>query len=177
MGPLILKSFIEPRMYRRGIDEIPYDRLWQSGIRALIFDIDNTLAPFDEPGPAETVVSLFAGLKERGFRICLLSNNGAERVALFNGSLGAHAVHRAGKPRRAGLKKALALMNVTAGETALIGDQLFTDILCGNRGGLYTILVRPVSGRDEFTVRLKRAPEAFLLRYYLKRHDEKNENG
>lgn len=158
-------------MYRAGINDIPYEELWREGLRGLIFDIDNTLVPFDVPEPTEPVIELFAGVRGMGFKVCLLSNNSGERVTAFNGRLNAFAVHKALKPRLKGLKRALNMMGVSAGETALIGDQLFTDILCGNRCGLYTILVKPVSDRDEFTVRLKRGTERLFMRRYFKGRD------
>ena len=157
-------------MFVKSAFAVDYERLRRRrGIKALIFDIDNTIAPFDVADPPEEASAFLAGLKALGFRICLLSNGGRRRVERFNRGMGLHAVHRAGKPGPLGLRKALRLLRAGPRETALIGDQVFTDVLCGNIWGLYTILVRPVSGRDEFSVRLKRGIEKQVIRMYKKK--------
>jgi HAD superfamily phosphatase (TIGR01668 family) len=164
-------------MYVNGAKDIDYSALKsENNIDGLIFDIDNTLAPFDAPEPDETAAEFFARLKSMGFAICLLSNNSRGRVTRFNSALGLHAVFKAGKPGRRGVSDALAMMGTSAAGTALIGDQVFTDVLCGNRCGLFTILVKPVSGRDEFAVRLKRYPERLVLNAYARSLNMRNLN-
>jgi hypothetical protein len=59
-------------------------------------------------------------------------------------------------------------MDVPIASIALIGDQIFTDIYCGNRSGTYTILVKPVTSKDPFFIKLKRIPERWLIKYYNK---------
>jgi len=158
-----------PDEYYPSIREVPFDALHARGIRGLIIDIDNTLAPYDVPEPPEAVTRLLRSLEAKGFRICLFSNNGKTRVERFNASLGLLAVYKAGKPKKRGIRKAMSMLTLSAAETALIGDQLFTDIWGGNRCGLRTILLEPIAQRDEWTVRLKRPPEQFVLRAYKRR--------
>ena len=59
-------------------------------------------------------------------------------------------------------------MNVTIEETVVIGDQLFTDVLGGNRLGFYTILVVPVAQTDGFWTRFNRQMERVAL-YWMER--------
>lgn len=160
-----------PDQYLDSVYDIDYGALMRAGITNLIYDIDNTLAPFDVAEPFPKTLELFAGLRGRGFNICLLSNNSHARVEGFCVSL-SHLdvgfVAKAGKPGRRGLRRAMALVGATGASTALIGDQVFTDVWCAKRSGVYSILVKPLSGRDEFTVRIKRALERQVLKLYLR---------
>ena len=163
----MLKRFY-PQQYLPSVYDINFDALFNDGKKFLLIDIDNTLAPHDVPEPDEKILNFFRGLAERGFKVCLISNNKPKRVELFNKSLGLCAVPKAGKPKRRAVLQALALLGGTVSEAALIGDQLFTDVWCGNRTGVYTVLVKPISARDEWTVKLKRLPEKFIFKFYLR---------
>lgn len=151
--------------------DIDYDGLMKSGITNLVYDIDNTLAPFDVPEPFPETLNLFADLRGRGFRICLLSNNSHARVEGFCAKLSqleVAYVARAKKPGRQGLSKAMSLIGATYANTALIGDQIFTDVWCAKRSGVCSILVKPLSDRDEFTVKIKRPIERQVLKAYMR---------
>ena len=167
----MLKRFY-PQQYLPSVYDINFEMLSNNGIKYLLIDIDNTLAPHDVPEPDEKIFSFVRTLKEKGFNVCLISNNKPKRVDLFNKNLGLCAVSKAGKPKKRAVFQALSLLSGSASETALIGDQLFTDVWCGNRTGVYTVLVKPISSRDEWTVKLKRLPEKIIFRFYL-RHSSK----
>ena len=164
----MLERFFPDACYP-SVFEVPFDTLYGEGIRGLVIDIDNTLAPYDVPDPPEAMTALLRGLLDKGFRICLFSNNSRERVERFNKTLCLPSVPKAGKPKKKGVRKALTLLNLPAEQAALIGDQIFTDIWGGNRCGLRTILLEPIARRDEWTVRLKRPPEQLVLRAYKRR--------
>lgn len=158
-----------PKIYAKDITTIPYEKLLNKNISALIFDIDNTLVPFDIPEATDDIVEFFNNLKTMGFKVCLLSNNNKNRVELFNKKLGVPAVYKAKKPMFKGINMALKLLETKEENTAIIGDQVFTDIWCGNRKKMVTILVKPVANRDEFTVKLKRGIESLVIKSYLNR--------
>ncbi len=166
-------KFLYPNEYVESVYKIDYQNLRSKGICNLIYDIDNTLAPFDVPEASKEVLEFCKARKADGFNVCLLSNNARERVELFNKSLSLPAVYKAGKPKLSGIKKALTLLKAEANKTAMIGDQIFTDIWCANRAGLYSILVKPISTRDEFTVRLKRGIEGVVVSAYVRQLDSK----
>ncbi len=159
-----------PKMYVKNIKEIPYKKLYSKNIKNLIFDIDNTIVGFNVCEPNNEIVSFFEELKNKGFKICLLSNNNKKRVELFNKKLGLLAVYDAHKPTFRGLNKALKLLESNNKNTAIIGDQIFTDVLVGNRKNIYTILVKPISKKDEFFVKLKRYFEKIILIKYEKNY-------
>ena len=158
-----------PDQYYDSVYEIPYKELRQKNIQALIFDIDNTLAPYYTRRPPEKVSSLLVRLQKMGFKVCLLTNNGKHRLARFNENLKLPAYHHGLKPLAGKAKKAMRAMGVTPEATALIGDQALTDVWCGKRLKVTTILVKPISDKDVITVRMKRGLEHSILASYKKK--------
>ena len=158
-----------PDMYIDSVYTMPLDRLKKMGIKALVFDIDNTLEPFYVPRAGQRVVEFFDKLEQNGFKVCILSNNNNKRIELFTSNLNVYAVAHAKKPFTHKLKKVIKAMGVSAKETAMIGDQVFTDVLCGNLMGCCSILTKPMSKRDQFITKVKRAPERQVIRLYQRR--------
>ncbi|MCL2571432.1 MAG: YqeG family HAD IIIA-type phosphatase [Defluviitaleaceae bacterium] len=157
---------LKPDYYLDTVFQIPYEELWKNKIRGLIFDIDNTIAPYEEAEPSAKVTSLFARLKRMGFQICLLTNNTNKRLECFSKPLEIYGIANALKPSRRGMKKAMKLMGTKAAHTAIVGDQLFTDVWAGKNTGAMTVLVKPIADKDFVTVRLKRLLEGRLLKRY-----------
>jgi len=167
----ILKNLF-PDQYLDSVYNIDYDALKNAGITNLLFDIDNTLSPFDILEPYPETVELFADLQHRGFKIGLLSNNHHVRVEAFNANLQLPCVAKARKPGKLGLSRVMKQLDAVSLNTALIGDQVFTDVWCAKRNGLLSILVRPLCERDEPLVKLKRTLEKFVIQIYLKNTDK-----
>jgi len=171
----MLKRFF-PDLYVDSIYDIPYDMLQKKQIKGLIFDIDNTLVPFDVKMGDEKLTFHFQRLADAGFVICLVSNNSKERVHIFNQNLGVEAIHKAKKPLTKNFKKAMKIMGTTPITTAIIGDQVFTDVWGGNRIGIMSILVRPVVERDEWITKIKRGLEKKILKIYLQKSTKEKKN-
>ncbi len=159
-----LLRLVAPRQFTESVYTLNLDALAARGIRAIIFDLDNTLAPWRTGLPGRRLADWFGDLRARGFRACILSNAPESRVRQFTSVLGVPGMSKAGKPRAGAFRDALNLLEAAPDETAMVGDQLFTDVLGGNRLGLWTVLVVPVSGRDFPLTRLVRAAERFVLR-------------
>lgn len=162
-----------PTYYYESVQQIDYDDLLKQGKTSLIFDLDNTLAPFDVVYPDDNIISFISGLKEKGFKVALVSNNKGNRVEIFNEKLGLPVVSKAGKPKLGGITKAIDLMDTQKEKCVMIGDQMFTDVWVGNRLGITSILVKPIANRDEFTVKLKRGAEKKVFKRY-QAYDQKN---
>lgn len=146
------------------VSDIDADFFEKEGIRCVLSDIDNTLVADNEPFPDERAVDFINRLRNEGLKICLISNNTSQRVESFNGKFQLKAVHRAGKPFRRKINKAIKELGASKAETLLIGDQLLTDILAGNRCGIRTALVTPINLKKENTFfKMKRFIEARLL--------------
>lgn len=157
-----------PKLYLGSIFELDLEELKKEGIKGLIFDIDNTLVPYDVAEPTKEIIELFNTLRNETFKICLMSNNVEDRVMRFNQNLKVFAIHKSGKPRIKSFKRALELMDLSKEEVAIVGDQIFTDVYGGNRMGVKTILVQPVSDKDEWMTKIKRGLEQRVIKLYEK---------
>ncbi|OOB77050.1 MAG: hypothetical protein BEN19_02690 [Epulopiscium sp. Nuni2H_MBin003] len=162
-----MKKFLYPHQYVQSIYEVDYNKLSRKGIKGIIFDIDNTLVPYYIKKPTTEIVELIDNLKKQGFRVAVVSNNTKRRALHFTKDLKVNTFYRAQKPRRVNIRAALNRMNLRPTQVAIIGDQIFTDILAGNRTGIYTILVKPVSQRDEPITKIKRGVENLIIQAYL----------
>lgn len=156
-----------PRQYVARLADIDLSDLRRKGICALLLDLDNTLVPRDEDRYPEEVVRWLEGARGRGFKLCIVSNNTSARVLALASALSIPAVPRAIKPFKRPFLQAMGLLGVGPAETAVIGDQLFTDVLGGNRLGLYTILVVPLQGRDFWATSLVTRPLERLVLCFL----------
>lgn len=163
--------FFKPKMYVQSITNISFELLKSRGTKGIILDLDNTLAPWGSEELLPESINWLAGAKKEGFKACLVSNNKGGRIARFAKSLEIPFIERATKPRQRAFLRAMQVMQTSPGETVVIGDQVFTDVLGGNRLGLYTILVVPISSREFFGTRLIRIPERVILRTVV-RSDE-----
>ena len=163
-------EWLYPKDYVKTIHDIDYDKLFQMGIRGIMFDIDNTLAAFDAPYPTKEVIALFDQLRVNGFEVCLVSNNSHKRVHKYNEKLGVAAFPRANKPLTTNLRKAMSSMGTTTKQTVFVGDQLFTDVWAGNAIGFRTILVKPIQDKEQLITRVKRGLEKLILKSYIKKY-------
>lgn len=143
--------------------DVPLDVLKSRGIDSLIVDVDNTVTEWQGWDVEESARDWFLHVKAQGFKACLVSNNNSgERIAKIAARLGIPSIHKAAKPSRAAFRRALRLLNSSAKKTAVIGDQVFTDVLGGNRMGMLTILVDPISPREFIGTKLMRLLEKLL---------------
>ena len=146
--------------------DIPFEELYKSGIRGVIFDIDTTLVPHGAPAD-ERAKKLFLRLHELGMETCLLSNNKEPRVAAFAKAAGSpRYIFKGNKPGRKGYRRAMELMGTDAKQTVFVGDQLFTDVYGAKRAGIHSILVKPIHPKEEIQIVLKRFLEAVVLYFY-----------
>ncbi len=166
---MILDRFF-PDIYIKDIYSINYEKLMEEGIKTLVFDLDNTLAPFDIEIPTNEIKEILAKLQSEGFLVLIVSNNALARVEKFSKDLNVKYTHKAGKPKVEKIRKFITENGGELSSSAIIGDQLFTDMWVGTKLGLKKILVEPIANRDEFTVKLKRGLEKSVFKVYLNRH-------
>ena len=119
--------------------------LTERGIRLLLLDIDNTIAPYKTPEPGADVLSWAGEMKKAGVTLFIVSNSKKTgRVERFSKALGVSFIGRARKPHREGILKAAEMCGVPPGNTALAGDQTFTDVFGARLSGVTAILVKPI---------------------------------
>ncbi|MGB9679471.1 MAG: YqeG family HAD IIIA-type phosphatase [Thermoanaerobacteraceae bacterium] len=153
-----------PDLFADTIYDIDIEYLKKKGIHNLVIDIDNTIVPKKIKFPDKKAIEWFKYLKTNGFKICLISNNTKRRVNEFRIYIEVPAISWAAKPRKGAFKKALRILDAKPNETALIGDQIFTDILGGRRTGLFTILVKPISKEEFGWTKFVRKAERHILK-------------
>jgi len=146
------------------------EQLLADGIGALILDIDNTLEPYENPDATEPTRVWLTSLAEAGIRIAFVSNNGRERVERFNRPFGFPYYYKAKKPFAKNVRRAMADMQSTKETTALMGDQIFTDVLAARMAGLRrAYLVPPIKDKTDALTRFKRWLERPILRRYKRK--------
>lgn len=141
---------------------VDYEGLYAEGIRCILFDIDNTLVGHGEPMD-ERALALIQGLKKQGFIVITVSNNREGRVKSFCAPADIKYIYKAGKPSGSGIKRAMSMAGCGLGETALIGDQLFTDMAGAKMAGIKAVLVRPLFPKEEIQIVLKRLLERPII--------------
>lgn len=144
--------------YMESILELDSDFLKSRSLYGLILDVDNTLVGHNEPIPDKEIKDKLRTLSESGIKLCVVSNNGYERVKSFCENIGVkYFVPNALKPRLFGYHMALKEMRLSAKNTAAIGDQVFTDVWGAKRAGCFSILTTPLHrGHEGFFIALKR---------------------
>jgi len=131
----------------------------------MIIDLDNTLVAYRAAAVAPEVAMWVQSALSRGFRLVLVSNNWSERVATFGAQIGVPVVPSAMKPLPLAFLRALRVLGTPRSATAVVGDQLFTDVLGAKLLGMHTILTEPISEHGFITTRAMRVVERALLRW------------
>lgn len=161
-----MKNFY-PNYYFDKKEDIPVEDFFEKGYRGIMFDIDNTLVPHDEPVD-EAARIFITRLKELGYKICLISNNDEERVKLFADPLEVEYVYKAWKPKKQGYEQGMKILGTNLTNTLFVGDQIFTDIWGARRVGVCSILLDPINPKEEIQIILKRIPEKYIKWKYRK---------
>lgn len=151
-----------PDIYKKSIFEIDYEELKENGIKYLLFDLDNTIAPFSCKKVSAEVQDLFYKIKQTGLKPIIFSNSPKIRVKFFGEQLNIDIFSCARKPSIKGFNKVFKKYKMDQAEVAIIGDQLMTDIVGGNKAGIVTILVDPI-GKDPFWTKINRFREKRVL--------------
>lgn len=152
-------ELLTPDEYYRNIFEIDIKRLKHNGIRGIICDIDNTIVPYKNKMISDEVREWLDKLRKNDFKICLVSNGLKSRVDYFSNKLDLPAVGKAVKPAKRAYKESIKILDLDKEEIVVVGDQIFTDILGGNRLNLNTILVNPMTEEEFFVTRIMRKIE------------------
>lgn len=145
-----MSPILSPDLMLGSIYDLSPGFLKERGIRLLLMDLDNTLAPYSENRPSVALRNWLDALKKAGIEPFILSNNRGSRPRVFASALSLDYVGHAGKPSTKKLRAVLKKKGLSADKAAIIGDQLYTDILCGNRAGVYAIAVRPIDIKNPF---------------------------
>ena len=165
---------IYPKIYLENTTKITEQLLKENDIKGIILDVDNTLIYYNK----ELLVGVdkwCEELKNKGIQFCIVSNNSKkEKVKKVADRLNIKYISLAMKPMKRGLKKAQKAMNLDAKNIAVVGDQIFTDVVGANRLGMFSILVKPLETKDIFITKIKRPFEEAIIKKYLKMEGAKD---
>lgn len=137
-----------PDIYQKSIYYINYDKLCKKGIRCIIFDLDNTITPSHIKKPTKRLKKLFDELRDKGFKVIIMSNAPKHRIEPFKTYLNVDACAFSLKPRKNKYERIMEKFKYKHTEVAAVGDQLLTDIYGANKLDLTSILVNPLTDKD-----------------------------
>ena len=159
---------IYPNLYLTTIQEITIGLLMKNKIKALILDVDNTLIDYHK-NLSEEVIQWSQKLQGQGIKMYILSNtNKEEKVKTVAKKLEIPYEMFAKKPFKKGFQKVQQILNIKPENIAVVGDQIFTDIIGGNRCNMFTILVDPVDKKDYWYTAWKRPIENKIKKKIVK---------
>lgn len=157
-------KLLAPNAYVDSIFDITAEGLKDRGLYGVMLDIDNTLVATHVKEADEKIIGYIGTLKEKDIKCIIVSNGAKDRVEHFCKPLGIEFVYKALKPLGRGFNTAIEKLGLPPENIAIIGDQLFTDVLGGNLKGIHTILVKPIDLNEPFLIKLKRIFEFPFLR-------------
>ena len=159
-----------PKVYLDSVLEITPELLEENNISGIILDVDNTLMDKKKNMP-KGVKEWLDNLKEKGYKICIVSNTSkVEKVKSTANYLDLPYFYLSLKPLKRNLKKAKKLLEIEdSNRIAVVGDQVFTDVLGANRAKMFSILVKPISSEDIWVTVLNRKLEKHVLKRYMKK--------
>lgn len=151
-----------PDIYQKSIYYINYDKLYKKGIRCIIFDLDNTITPSHVKKPTKRLKRLFDELRDKGFKVIIMSNAPKYRIEPFKTYLNVDACAFSLKPRKNKYERIMEKFKYKHTEVAAVGDQLLTDIYGANKLDLTSILVNPLTDHDFTITFINRIIEKFI---------------
>jgi len=152
-----------PDLHVASVTDVTVDWLRQRGVVGVLVDADDTLVPGDDRALEPEHRAWVADLLAAGLRVGILSNGTARRVADLGRLLGVPAIALAGKPFGFAFRRALRTLGTSASTTAMVGDQLFTDVLGARCAGLTSVLVSPLTPGRHAHTRVARRLERWVL--------------
>ena len=163
-----------PELMRKRVTQITLEDLRALSVKGLLLDVDNTLASHGHPDPLDGVIEWLALMRKNGIALLLISNNREKRVRDFAARLRLPFVANACKPLPFRIRRAAKRMNLPVSAIAVVGDQVYTDVLGGHGAGMKAILVERVDEAESLSFRIRRRMEEKVVQKY--QEQEKTEN-
>ena len=155
------------------VSQISCEFLAENNISSLILDLDNTLTTHNNPNLPEDIANWLSQMRAGGIKLIILSNNSSERVRPFAEAVGLDFVAHGAKPLSKGLREAMARLGSSRQNSAIVGDQVFTDVLCGNLAGVRSVLLKPIEYESFLFFKLKRLIEKPIISAYNRKTHRK----
>lgn len=160
---------IYPKLYCKRVTDISIEYLEKNNIKGILLDVDNTLLDFDLK-IVDGLKQWYEKIKENNIKCMILSNsNKTKKIEYVANLLHIDYIKFAIKPFKIGFKMAQKRLNLKPENIAVVGDQIFTDVIGANRSKMHSILVKPLAEKDLFLTRFKRPLENLVIKNYLKK--------
>ena len=156
---------LRPNIKLDKITDISVDILNKYNITALILDVDNTLSTHHGQVLTDGLENWLENMRENNVKLTVLSNSTKKRLDPFAKKIGLDYISLGLKPLPFGYLRALKALGTKRKNTAIVGDQIFTDTLGGNFVGLNTVLLTPIKPETSLRFRFKRRIEKFLIKH------------
>ena len=137
-----------PTLIADTVTQLTPQLLQEQGIRLLMLDFDNTIVPYTTDQPTERMQTWLEEVAASQVKLCVVSNSHRERVKIFCRARGIDCITHARKPFSKGIRVCLEKYGLPAGECALVGDQIFTDVLGANCAGVRSVLVKAIDNHN-----------------------------
>lgn len=167
---VIFEKWLMPDLVLDSYELLTPETVLGMGASAILSDIDNTVATYDDPTPPESVIRWVEKMRRAGVEVAFVSNNNEKRVRLFCSELNCFCYAKAGKPSVAGLDAAVRALGIDRSKAMLLGDQLLTDCAAGKRFGIPTVIVPPIKDKKTLFFKFKRMLEIPYMKKYRRLH-------
>lgn len=141
-----------PDVILPGLTDLTPELLAARGVSFLMMDFDNTIVPYTTSEPTKTMEAWLQRMQRSEISLCVVSNSKRPRVVEFCERYGLECVTHAKKPFSKGIRECMARFDLRPECAALVGDQIYTDVLGANCAGLTSILISAI---DNHTIWLK----------------------
>ena len=137
-----------PKVIAPALTDVDGALLRRLGVELLMLDFDNTIVPYTTSVPTQEMERWLDWAKCSGVQVCVVSNSRKERVKVFCRHYGIDCITHARKPFSQGIRQCLERYGIPARHAALVGDQIYTDVLGANRMGVTSILVSAIHNHN-----------------------------
>lgn len=169
------KNILYPNAYFKNVLEITIDFLNENKIKGLILDVDNTLIDYNR-NMLNGLEKWAEHMKQNNIKLYILSNsNKKDKVSYIANKLNIEYSYFVKKPFKSGFNRVKEILKLSSENIAVVGDQIFTDVIGANRCKMFAILVKPIDEKDIWVTKIKRPIEDKIIKKYLKK-EENNKN-
>ena len=162
-------DFLIPNYYFDSIHDLEDSFFINNNVKAVLFDIDNTLEPYATAVPSKKTLDLFSKLKTMQIKTAIVSNNHKERVEKFCEILDVPFSFDSAKPSTKRIDDLIKNLKVPRDNVIIVGDQLFTDIWAGSNANIVSVLVNRINNKESFFIKLKRVLELPVMLFVKKK--------
>ena len=156
----------KPDIKLHGITDITVELLNKYNIKALLLDVDNTMSTHHGTILTDGLMEWIVNMQQNNIKLMVLSNSKKKRIEPFAARIGLPFISLGCKPLPTGYLRGVKALQEKRKSVAIVGDQIFTDILGGNLVGINSILLKPIKLETQTSFKIRRYFENKLLKHW-----------